>query len=102
MTKRFHPHPFGADIDPRLFTPPNNTCARAEALAYAAQTGAYVDEVFDAMTLDVLSGPDNYDESAFRSVYHRLMYGLRHGQHHIGKLTAYLNLEGIELEHWKG
>ena len=33
---------------------------------------------------------------------HRLMYGLRHGQHHIGKLTACLNLEGIQLNHWKG
>ena len=92
----------GKDIDPRLFTPPNNTCERAEALQYAAQTGAYVDEVFDVLTPDELSGTDNFDESNFRSVYHRLMYGLRHGQHHIDKLTAYLNLEGIQLNHWKG
>lgn len=35
-------------------------------------------------------------------MYHRLTYGLRHGQHHIGKLTAYLNLEGVQLNHWKG
>jgi len=100
--KSFHPHPFGVDIDPRLFTPPNNTCGRAEALQYAAQTWAYIDEVFDAMTLDELGGPDHYDETDFRSVYHRLMYGLRHVQHHVGKLTAYLNLEGIQLNHWKG
>jgi hypothetical protein len=100
--KRFHPHPFGEDIDPRLFTPPNNTCERGEALQYAAQTRAYVDEVFDILTLDALSGVDDFDESSFRTVYHRLMYGLRHGQHHIGKLTAYLNLEGIRLDHWKG
>jgi hypothetical protein len=44
----------------------------------------------------------NYDETDFRSVYQRLMYGLRHGQHHVGKLTAYLNLEGVQLNHWKG
>jgi hypothetical protein len=100
--KAFHFHPFGKDIDPRLFTPPNNSCARAEALAYAAQTGAYIDEVFDALTLDELSGSDHYDETDFRSVYHRLMYGLRHVQHHVGKLTAYLNLQGIQLHHWKG
>jgi len=30
------------------------------------------------------------------------MYSLHHVQHHIGKLTAYLNLEGIQLNHWKG
>ena len=100
--KAFHYHPFGKDIDPRLFTPPNNTCARAEALHYAAQTRAYIDEVFDALTLDALNEADGYDETDFRTVYHRLMYSLRHVQHHVGKLTAYLNLEGIQLNHWTG
>ena len=100
--KRFQFHPFGKDIDPRLFTPPNNRCEREQALRYAAQTATYIDEVFAALTLAELNGPDGYDESNFRSVYHRLMYGLRHGQHHVGKLTAYLNLEGIQLNHWKG
>ena len=51
---------------------------------------------------DVLGTSDTYDESDFRSVYHRLMYGLRHVQHHVGKLTAYLNLQSIQLHHWKG
>ncbi|MBN1875612.1 MAG: DinB family protein [Anaerolineae bacterium] len=100
--KTFHMHPFGKDIDPRLFTPPNNTCERAEVLGYAVRTQDYVDEVFESLTLEELSGADHYEESKFRSVYHRLMYGLRHGQHHVGKLTAYLNLERIQLHHWKG
>jgi hypothetical protein len=100
--KRFQFQPFGVDVDPRLFTPPNNTCERAEALGYAKQTAAYIDEVFDVLTLDLLNAGDCYDESDFRSVYHRLMYGLRHVQHHAGKLTAFLNLQGIQLHHWKG
>ena len=100
--KRFQFQPFGVDIDPRLFTPPNNTCERAEALGYAEQTAATIDQVFETLTLDVLGSSDSYDESDFRSVYHRLMYGLRHVQHHAGKLTAYLNLQGIQLHHWKG
>ena len=100
--KRFQFQPFGKDIDPRLFTALNNTCEQAEALGYAAQTAAYIDTVFDAMTFDVLCASDHYDETDFRSVYHRLMYGLRHVQHHVGKLTAYLNLQGIQLHHWKG
>jgi hypothetical protein len=100
--KAFHPHPFGKDIDPRLFTPPNNTCERAEALNYLAQTESSVDEVFGALTCTELDAADAYDETDFRSVYHRLLYGLRHAQHHVGKLTAYLNLEGIRLDHWKG
>jgi hypothetical protein len=100
--KRFTRQPFGVDIDPRLFTPPNNTCARAEALRYAERTRAYIDEVFDRLTLDELDAADAYDETHFRTVYHRLMYGLRHVQHHVGKLTAYLNMEGIQLNHWAG
>jgi hypothetical protein len=99
--KAFHPHPFGVDIDPRLFAPPNNTCARGEAIEYAARTGAYIDEVFGALTLDVLNERDRH-MTDFRAVCHRLLYGLRHGMHHIGKLTAYLNQEGIQLDHWKG
>ena len=100
--KHFQFQPFGVDIDPRLFTPPNNTCEQAEALGFAGQTAAYTDEVFETLTLELLAASDSYDESDFRSVYHRLMYCLRHVQHHVGKLTAYLNLEGIQLEHWKG
>jgi hypothetical protein len=100
--KRFHRQPFGVDIEPWVAIPASNTCARGEALQYAAQTRAYVDEVFDALTLDALSEADNYDETDFRTVYHRLMYGLRHVQHHVGKLTAYLNLEGVQLDHWTG
>ena len=85
-----------------MIRPSRDTCARAEALEYAAQTGSYIDEVFGALTLDELSGTDNYDETDFRSVYQRLMYGLRHVQHHVGKLTAYLNMERIQLNQWEG
>jgi hypothetical protein len=56
----------------------------------------------NALTLDQLNAADDYDETDFRTVTHRLMYGLRHVQHHVGKLTAYLNLEGIPLNHWVG
>jgi hypothetical protein len=98
----FDPHPFGRDIDPRLFTPPNNVCTREEALQYAARTRAYIDETFGALSLDELSEPDPGWGDEFRTVYHRLMYGLRHGQHHIGRLTVYLDLEGIEIDTWQG
>lgn len=100
--KRFTRQPFGVDIDPWVIRPARNTCSRAGALQYAAQARAYIDEVFDTLTLEELNAADGYDETDFRSVYHRLMYGLRHVQHHVGKLTAYLNLEGIQLNHWMG
>ena len=100
--KAFHFQPFGADIDPRLFTPPNNTCTRSDALVYVATTQAYVDEVFESLTLEDLEGEDHYDESEFRNVYHRLMYGLFHGQYHVGRLATHLDQEGIEDTYWQG
>ena len=100
--KSFEMQPFGKDIDPRLFTPPNNTCDRSEVLGYAAQTRSYADTVFASLTLDDLRAADAYGESEFGSVCHRLLYGLRHGQHHIGRLAAYLDQEGIQVDTWRG
>jgi len=100
--KEFLFHPFGPDIDPRLFTPPNNTCTLAEARSFAARTRVHMDEVFDTMTLDELAGRDDYNEQRFRCVFHRLMYGLRHVQHHVGKLAACLDAEGVTVDHWAG
>jgi hypothetical protein len=31
----------------------------------------------------------------------RLVETLRHGQHHIGKLTAHLQSKGIEVQFWE-
>ena len=38
------------------------------------------------------------------TMYQSLLEGCSEeiGQHHVGKLTAYLNLEGVQLNHWKG
>ena len=100
--KTFQFQPFGVDVDPRLFTPTNNTCTLGEVRGYAAQTRTYIDEVFNAMTIEELVGPDHYDEGEFRCVFHRLMYGLRHVQHHVGKLAAYLDAEGLDVDPWAG
>jgi hypothetical protein len=100
--KLFDPRPFARDIDPTIFNPPINTCTRTEVLNFVETTRRYVDEVFSGMTNDHLAGPDNYDEQKFRSVFHRLMYGLRHGQHHVGKLAAYLDEAGIWVDDWSG
>ena len=100
--KAFEFQSFGVDIDPRLLTPPNNTCTLVEVRGYAAEMHATIDEVFDAMTFEELVGPDQYDEGEFRCVMHRLMYGLRHVQHHVGKLAAYLDAEGLDVDHWAG
>jgi hypothetical protein len=98
--KRFEEVPFGKDIDPRLFTPPNNTCSREEALTFIEQTREHVDAVFGTMRAADLEAADGYGR--FRNVLHRLLYSLRHTQHHVGMLHAALRAQGCEPGDWKG
>jgi hypothetical protein len=62
-----------------------------------------VDDVFGVLNLGDLAAAGSLgDISQFRSVAHRLFYGLRHGQHHTGKLTGYLFSLGIDYDPWRG
>jgi hypothetical protein len=100
--KQFTPQPFGRSIDPTFFNLPINSCERTEALGFVEVTRRYCDEVFAGMTDEALAGPDYYDEQDFRSVFHRLMCGLRHGQHRVGKLAAYLDETDTWVNDWAG
>ena len=102
-TKRFELKPFGVDIDPRLFKPCSTACSKDEMQKFIASTRTHIDGVFETLTLQDLDLPDGFrDDGGFRSVAHRLLYGLRHGQHHAGKLTAYLFATGIDYDPWRG
>ncbi len=48
-----------------------------------------------------LAAPDTYAPQQFGTVINRLLYGLRHGQHHVGKLTGYLFSNGIDYDPWR-
>lgn len=101
--KRFERTPFGLDIDPRLFKPCSTTCSREEMLGCIRKVRTGIDEVFSKLTMEDLDRQDGFgDEGGFRSVAHRLLYGLRHGQHHTGKLTGYLFVNGVDYDPWRG
>jgi len=97
---KFNPHPFGIDMDPRLFAQPSGMVSQDDAKEYLADAVQYVEQVFAELTDEELSGPDAFGESDFRNVYQRLLYELRHLQHHSAKLIAYLRLEGNEEWFW--
>ena len=54
----------------------------------------------ETISMSELAQPDQFGQ--FRTVLHRLLYGLRHGQHHVGKLTGWLYSLGIDFDHWQG
>lgn len=98
--KRFERKPFGKDVDPRLFKPASNRCSKEEILNFAEETKRFVHDVFAEMSDSDLLCEDGYGDG-HRNVLHRLIYGLRHGQHHTGKLTGYLFLSGVDYDPWK-
>jgi hypothetical protein len=97
---RFRRTPFGADIDPRLFVDAPSAVARATIRGFLEQATRHVEQTFAALSDAQLTGPDGYDESDFDSVAQRLLYELRHLQHHNGKLITCLRIEGIDDWFW--
>jgi hypothetical protein len=93
--------PFGFEMDPRLITKAQGAISKDDMLSFVAQTRTHIDRMFSELTAHELSAADNYAPGRFRSVFHRLLYGLRHCQHHAGKLTGYLFCNGIDYDPWR-
>ena len=93
--------PFGQHLDPTLVNKPHVTLSREDILSYIQQTRDHIEKLFDELAPEELSAEDTYAPQRFNSVFHRLAYGLRHGQHHVGKLTGYLFCKGIDYDPWR-
>jgi hypothetical protein len=93
--------PFGEQLDPSLLVPPSHTLSRDTILSYIAQTHDHLNRLFNELTPEQLVAPDTYAPKQFGTVINRLLYGLRHGQHHVGKLTGYLFSHGIDYDPWR-
>lgn len=93
--------PFGEPLDPSLLVQPSHTLSRETILSYIEQTQDYLDRLFKELTPEQLVAPDTYAPQQFGTVINRLLYGLRHGQHHVGKLTGYLFSHGIDYDPWR-
>ena len=99
--------PVGVDIDPRLFGNPGTALGKSELLDLLSVARSHVAKRLGEMTDLHLSERDvSYGEGAdvreFDVVLHRILYGLRHGQHHVGKLACRLWANGVTLGVWCG
>ena len=93
--------PFGIDLDPRLVVKPKGLVSQEQMGSFLKQAREHIDNLFSTLTLDQLQGTDNIAPDRYRCVYHRLLYGMRHCQHHTGKLTGYLFSNGIDYDPWR-
>lgn len=102
--KTFDPKPFGVNIDPRLFRDPGTTRGRDELLLLLEIARGHVAQRLADMTDADLEQEDGFGEesSEFDRVLRRILYGLRHGQHHVGKLAGRLAASGVSVDVWRG
>ncbi len=102
--KSFDLRPVGVDIDPRLFRNPGKALGKNELLDLLAAAQSHVAQRLDEMTDEELEQEDGFGEESpeFDVVLHRILYALRHGQHHVGKLSGRLWASNVSLDVWRG
>jgi hypothetical protein len=104
--KAFELCPVGVDIDPRLFRDSGTALGRPEMLKLLGVAISHVKGRLEAMADADLYEVDCYGEepgeAEFDVVLHRLLYGLRHCQHHVGKLSCRLWADGVNMGEWRG
>jgi hypothetical protein len=107
--KPFERCPVGVDIDPRLFSNPEPALSRQALLELLTKARGHVAQRLGAMTDADLEQADKFAEESpqvevrhFDVVLHRILYCLRHGQHHVGKLAGRLRTSGTRPDGWRG
>jgi len=104
--KPFERCPVHVDIDPRLFGDPGRLMCKHELLDLLCAARVHVAQRLDEMVDADLTEEDGYGEGTdvrkFDVVLHRILYGLRHGQHHVGKLAGRLWAKNVSSGEWRG
>lgn len=99
-TKQLTKTPFGIDVDPRLFTRLPNPVSREQVGEFIDHVEGRCSEFFGDLTLEALSEPNQLDVRD--NVGTMILYSMRHGQHHVGRLGVALKANGIEAPGWAG
>ena len=93
--------PFGRGVDPRLFTPVGAVVGRGDMRSFGRQTREHIQSVSETLSPDQLTVADEFEPGESTTTLHRTLYGLRHAQHHIGKLTQLLAFDEVVIDNWR-
>ena len=82
-------------------SPPSALPDKTAVAAYLGQTRDKVNQWFDRAETDGLNLPDDVFRTDFTAPIERVIYALRHLQHHLGQLSLELQLRGMEAVTWE-
>jgi hypothetical protein len=78
---------------------PATTPSRQQILEYLEQTGEKCDSVLSSLTIEQLEGKNNFPWTG-PTLAHRLIYNIRHAQHHVGWLNSILSRKTGKAAEW--
>ena len=78
---------------------PEKTLSKAELLSYLEDVKEKSQEIFERLTTIEIEGKNSFWWTG-ATLGHRLIYNLRHSQHHMGKINLFLRTNGLEPSKW--
>ncbi len=95
---RYHPEPFGIDVYPMFDRRPSQELDKDTLNTILASMRKQIRDEFEQLDDKKLCEADDFENLG--TIIKRLLNGIRHAQHHIGKLTGYLYLSKIDFQNW--
>lgn len=78
---------------------PTATPSRQQILGYLDQTSEKCDAVLNSLTVEQLEGKNNFPWTG-PTLAHRMVYNIRHAQHHVGWLNSILSRKTGKAAEW--
>ena len=78
---------------------PATTPSRQQILEYLEQVSEKCDAVLSSLTVEQLEGKNNFPWTG-PTLAHRLIYNIRHAQHHVGWLNSILSRKAGKAAEW--
>ena len=87
------------DVEENLGEAPETVLSKKELLGYLDEMREKCVSVLDNLTNEELQGKNSYFWTG-ATLSHKLVYNIRHSQHHVGKINEILRVNGIEAAKW--
>ncbi len=87
------------DFKENLAEKPSIILSKDDISTYLKDVETKTNEVFNSLTTSEIEGKNSFWWTG-PTLGHRLIYNLRHSQHHMGKINEILKSNGIEASKW--
>ena len=87
------------DVEENLGEVPKTILSKEDLLSYLEEMREKCIDVLSNVTTNELQGKNSYFWTG-STLSHKLVYNIRHSQHHVGKINLLLSTNGIEAAKW--